>query len=324
MHSTYSQTTHFGTQPIRVLQHNITDQLEKIDSCFLEKLTRLVESKGLDPGIKYSAEEEPIRDDEGSHVANISADGEMELHETYLSYLWCLSFATLTLFEEVNLKPRLKATSNKPSLRHVKNAENLFYYAMSLRTKFSPWDKELPNPKTFCEEDRTYIEKANGLFLWAVVWVLCHEIAHANLGHLAELKAGNYVPKVDAIEQERRADAEALNDVIRIGKSDVAYTTRRAGSIVGLISLLLLSKNPEMERHPDSDDRLKDALGQLNLDPLNHIWGIAAMGLKLWDQYYGAKLYWPDRAATFKELFECLATQISSRKGRADRGNFGC
>jgi len=195
MHSTYSQTTHFGTQPIRVLQHNITDQLEKIDSCFLEKLTRLVESKGLDPGIKYSAEEEPIRDDEGSHVANISADGEMELHETYLSYLWCLSFATLTLFEEVNLKPRLKATSNKPSLRHVKNAENLFYYAMSLRTKFSPWDKELPNPKTFCEEDRTYIEKANGLFLWAVVWVLCHEIAHFKKKGQCQWNLNGFGPK---------------------------------------------------------------------------------------------------------------------------------
>jgi hypothetical protein len=57
---------HIGTQPIRVLQHNITWQFENTTPDFLSRTKKLIQTKGLNPGLQYHVNERSILDDKSS------------------------------------------------------------------------------------------------------------------------------------------------------------------------------------------------------------------------------------------------------------------
>lgn len=55
-----------------------------------------------------------------------------------------------------------------------------------------------------------YIEKANGVFILAMVFILCHEFAHIDLGHL-----DTYIPQADRLLAECEADQLAVRTMLR-------------------------------------------------------------------------------------------------------------
>jgi predicted metal-dependent peptidase len=48
----------------------------------------------------------------------------------------------------------------------------------------------MPNPEEYSTDDVFFIERANGLFVYAMNFILCHEFAHIELNHLERKKQG--------------------------------------------------------------------------------------------------------------------------------------
>lgn len=91
----YNESIYSGIQPIRVLQHNTIHWLEATNSTF-GKLSRiLIAEDKLKSGIEYEISEEPIFSEDKDNIPRIES-GRIILHETFLSYLWCIAYAITT------------------------------------------------------------------------------------------------------------------------------------------------------------------------------------------------------------------------------------
>src|SRR6266571_4333410 len=94
----FNPATHQGSQPVRVLQHNLTLALENANPGFLTELKRLIAEDGLQPGIAYSISDCPILDPEGSGPPSIrSSDKKIELPETFLSFMWGVTYTLVVV-----------------------------------------------------------------------------------------------------------------------------------------------------------------------------------------------------------------------------------
>jgi len=180
---------------------------------------------------------------------------------------------------------------------------------MTLIHKYSRWDTHsLPNPECYPLSELDYIEKSNGVLVYAVDFCLCHELGHVALEHLEPEKMA--VSHFDMKLEEDKADTYAIEQMLRNDLDDNVMATARAGIVMGLSSLLMLSARLTKSRHPDSDDRLRCAMEQLGLSENDDLWGMAAVAIKLWDLHYKRKLLWPSECATFKELFLLLSGEL--------------
>ena len=189
MKKNFYNPTHSGLQPVRVLDHNIIYLFENIYPDFLTELKSAVANKGLQPGLTKYCLEEAIRFsnmDFKSQTPFIGIDKKIVLHETFLSFLWIYCYCVLVVFDEGIQKPLQNKTYNPTNpLPHIANeALKLFDYGLSLIDIFNPWDKNLPNPEEYDDSEAFYIERANSVFLYALNFILCHELGHVILGHI--------------------------------------------------------------------------------------------------------------------------------------------
>jgi hypothetical protein len=187
---------HKGDQPIRVLQHNITHQFETTNPTFIELSKKVIKDNGLEPGIDYFINNDAITNlVDGHSQTPYVKNKKIAIHETFLSYVWCISYSFLVLYDEAVAKPSQNNTAKRELFEidegRIKKAEQLFKYGISIIKTFTPWDKDkLPNPELFESNDAFWIEKANGLFVFAMNFILCHEFAHVEKKHLEKRKAG--------------------------------------------------------------------------------------------------------------------------------------
>ena len=166
-----------GIQPIRVLQHNITYNFENTNPGFLKLSQELVAKNGLNPGIDYCIIEEPIK------TPFVNENKIISIHETFLSYLWINCYSLMVLYDEAVVKPmqnsQLHCNKNIINTDFIKLTEELFQYGKSLIRIYTQWDKnKYPNPEEYSDEEEFYIKKANGIFVYATNFILCHELAH--------------------------------------------------------------------------------------------------------------------------------------------------
>ncbi|NMH26554.1 phage exclusion protein Lit family protein [Flavobacterium silvaticum] len=297
---------HTGEQPIRVLKHNISHRFENIESDFNIKLQDMINSKKLFPGINYHISNRSLLEKQMPYV---DANGVINLHETFMSYVWIMSFSLFVLYEEAVAKPMQKqqgqlniADVNIPLL-HL--TEELFEYGKSLVTSYSIWDKNyFPNPEEYSADDVFYVERTNGLYLYAMTFILCHEFAHVEFEHFAKLN------KVDQKTLETEADKRAIELVLKSkdGQNDKSV---EYGILIGLVSLLFIRKSASGKgSHPDSDERIIKYLETINPDFDEPIWGVACLGIKLWDNQFKHNFDYPKYVNDFKEFFYHLVSQI--------------
>ena len=248
-------------------------------------------------------------------------DATIEIHETFLSYVWGLSYASFVLFdEEINGPHTGKRPEHGKSLGYFSSrAYAVFNHAMALRRDFREWPPHLPNPETFGEEDRHYIEKTNGIFLAAIDFILCHEVAHVSCGHLRTKRQaqsrGHFITSLEEKEFEWEADNWAIARVKRgIRSADRNTTVVGYGAIVGLGGLLFLNRNLTSRSHPDKNDRITNVLSMLSLPDLHNLWGIAATFYLLWDHAFQVGLNFPRDFASYKELVQWTNHQLQPLK----------
>lgn len=317
-----------GTQPVRVLEQNILYWFERKYPEFRSELEQL----GV-TSIKYYCDEMPISNPNGyKQTPHVTDNGQICLHETFLSYLWALSYSIIVIFDEGLNGPKTgKLPSHgKPVGHFLQYGDDVLKYGVSLVKDYKPWPTDLPNPdlKWYKGEDSHFPTKANGIYVAAVDFILCHEVAHVACGHLkkmaeAKLK-GEYLPKYEIKEGEIEADAWALERVIRgIRDPKRPKTTVYFGAIAGLASILFLGTELTSSTHPDTDNRIRTVLERLGGEKIDSLWGIAAAYYMAWSNCYKIGIDWQDEFDTYSDFVDEIERQLLDRKDSEEMRRLG-
>lgn len=311
-------STHNGTQPIRVLQHNIITQFEGTNPSFLELLKEVSEEKKLKPDIGYYINQHEILHKVDNHKQTpfVDENKKIYIHETFLSYVWGISYSLLVLYEEDIAKESQNQISKKIIFeidrKKIAKAYELFNYSKSLITDYTEWDKlNLPNPEDYSNEDKFFVEKANSLFIYAINFILCHEFAHVELDHHNLIKNGNYEPSL-ILRLEKEADERAF-DLILADVSGEFKLTAEIGVLMGLCSLLFFSKFSKEGTHPAPDDRINTLITRLNTSHASAHWGIGVVAFKLWDNQFQQNFDWPNEVNSIKDLYDLIRKEIKKQ-----------
>jgi hypothetical protein len=316
--SHFNGKTHIGYQPIRVLKFNILHRWENIHPAFSQEYHSLMKKHGLKPCVNYDCTERAIFDSAfpgDLAIPFVDGNKEITIQETFLPFVWAMCYSHVVLFEEVNLKPRLNRMSGQKQdidRDAVAGATNLYKYGVSLIRHFTPWDMVLlPNPEEYSESE-FYVEKASGVFTFAMAFILLHELAHIELGH-----QDDYIPKADLLLAESDADRHAIDAMRRGALNPELKINCGIGMLMGFCSLLILKRELSSPNHPDIDERIEKVLRQQNPDDSSSLWGYASMSFRLWDDLYNAakpRIHWPERSDTFKEVFYLILKQLRGYK----------
>ena len=86
--------THNGEQPIRVLKHNLTTRLVERNEEYIKSLQSDFK---LNKNIKYHIANLPLTENQTPYI---DENGTINIHETYLSYVWCVCYFFFVLHEE--------------------------------------------------------------------------------------------------------------------------------------------------------------------------------------------------------------------------------
>jgi hypothetical protein len=309
----FNPATHIGNQPVRVLKWNVAHTLEHVHPAFPHEFEAALKRHGVEPCIAYDYSERAILDpiSHNQLVPFVDEKKQITIQETFLSMVWTMCYSHLALFEEQNSKPILNRLYNQNHIidrAAIRNAANIYEYGASLVRDYKPWDKRnLPNPEEYDPAD-IYIEKANNVFVLAMVFILCHEFAHIDLGHM-----DNYMPEADWPLAESEADDRAVQTMLR-GATDASRKVNYGvGMLLGFCSLLTPQRELETKHHPHLARRIERVLRAQRLDDISPLWGIATMSFKLWNERHNKanpRIQWPQGAENFKELFYLVVGQL--------------
>lgn len=306
---------HLGTQPIRVVHNMLVFMFAMTYPAFKEKLQSMVDSGKLNPQIDMTLAEEPIRTDQRINSPRVSAETrQISLHETFLSYLWCISYSIYILYLEKIDFPTINQAVGYEKYPvnddEIAKAKALFDYGKSLVMYFSSWDKDnLPNPEIYLAEKRDYIEQSNMIYTEAAKFILAHELTHLER-HIELLNDDTPDSQYQAFEEE--ADKLAIEHVIK-GISHMGPIAATNGIVIGLLSMFFFSSTTTGKRHPNIEDRLTSALELMNLNENNPTWGMACVGLELWDAQFDLNFKWLQNPGSHKQQYYNIIEQIKAR-----------
>ncbi len=292
----YLAEVHKGEQPVRVLQHNIIHELENCHDGALEKWLEVITNHGLDNGIDYHISNSPLlAENMLPHVRGT----KISISETFLSYLWCMCYCLIVVADEGMNKT---AQGMTPRPEYLQRAEKLFHYAMSLKKVFSEWDKNLPNPELYDPDQDEYIEKVNGILLYATIFALAHEIGHVALGHTSTEPSAMKDSKQDETAADEYA-AEVLQEASLVSSKRSTVIT---GGITSVSALLLLDEDIESRTHPDADQRIRSVFEVFDLEDENPTWFQACAAYWCWNIAYNKGPRFLDSYDTPRQFFEKL------------------
>jgi len=328
-----------GTQPVRVLDYTVLAWFESKYPDFRSELDDIGKQFGFSRHIKYLCGEVPILGgQEGTLIPYVTIDqGQVTIHETFLSYLWALSYSFLVIFDEKIHGPHTgkEPPHGKPLGYFYPKGDAALNYGLHLISEFVKWPADLPNPETHNSEDGYYVERANGIYVAAVDFILCHELAHIACRHLEKqkqaLRSGRNLTSRAIKTLEHEADKWALDRVLKGVRPPVrSLTTIGFGAIAGLGSLLFLSSHLTSQCHPDANNRIRSVLTALPLDARDNLWGIAAAFYIAWNIRFSVGLDFSGHYATYGKLVQAIDSHLESKKrleskrqGNAGRRNVG-
>lgn len=297
------------TQPVLALNNNIEAWFERKYPEFLQELKETCGNYSNAGKIALLPDEMPMK----CSLPYVKSDGEIVLYETFLSYMWALSYAFMVIFDEKIHGP---VTGRQPD--HGKGlgyfldrGYRVLDHGFRLLGEFQRWSQDIPNPENCNESDKYYVEKANGIYVAAADFVLCHEFAHMACGHFNK-QCGT---PIKTLEQE--ADLRALTWVRKGIGPNRPLTTVGFGAIVALGSLLFLDRRLTSDTHPDRDDRIANMMTCFAIEDQGLLWGIAATFFLLWEKRFNISLDISSEYDTYKELFQDIVCQLQSLKRNA-------
>jgi len=313
MKTSVKTEAHIGEQPIRVLKHNVITRLVERN----EEYIKLLQSDfRLDRNIKYHIANLPLID---RQTPFIDEEGIINLHETYLSYVWIVCYHFFVLHEEILALPdqirQGLPTHKAQNLQLVNDAEELFRYGKSLIINYSSWDKDsLPNPEFFDEqtEEGLYILKTNDLYVEVLNFILYHETAHAEFEHIKQLKQINEkdLKSKEQKNMEIEADSRAIELILSNGRNK---KVSELAIIIGLASMLFFRKSLDRgSKHPNIDTRLENAIRLFSPKEDSSIWTMLALFLKIWDKQFALRLIEQPAYDTYMELYYDLLSQLNN------------
>lgn len=295
-----------GTQPVRVLQNFITAKFENTNASFFESTQKAINDLGLDPGIAFHLNKFPIIQKVDGHIQTpYVKNNKIHLHETFLSYVWCICYSLISMYDLVD--DFNKGSTSKDT--KITEAINVFNYGVYLIKDFIEWDKEeLPNPELYPPENKVTIDRTNIIFLYAINFILCHEFAHI------EYKHTHSEPEI-----EKEADRRAIELMLQ-GRNSKTKGELNGGMLAGLCCLLFFSESTisHGKSHPDVDDRINDLLELLDPDPTDFIWGLAYLAYRFWDYKFSKSYPWPDHYNSPKELYKHFYMLLQEEKLKFD------
>jgi len=314
----FNPSTHEGVLPVRVLQFNMLKWFEEVSPTLLEEVLGEVNYRGLQRGIGYHIAIAPITD-----AAEIDGKKKIHLYENYLQFLWGVSYAITTLFQEGFVKPVKAGTYTGVtdlSDPFVRKAYAVFDASIELFTKCDPSKHyALPNPEKETPLDVKLIRQVNGVFSAASAFILMHEVGHQFFGHLDDLPVtDDYLKDKGQYEDEFAADDYAL-EWLQKGKapSDVLDDTNAMGVIAAMTTFLLM--DPQLtgdDEHPPPHMRMTHALEELGTTDEN-LWACACIGLRLWAAHtkYSFTVPSGDDLHGYKDLFYIVVDKMTDATG---------
>lgn len=288
--------------PLHTITPVILRYLDKASPNYSEELDAAIKYGGLNPVIIYNNAKQPIRD-----IAEITEEHQIIINENYIAFLWCLSFAIITFYNE---RDNGIITFNKN--RKLQEAFAIMDYGYSLKEEWSYWPEDLPNPTNI---ENRYVDEANAITIFAMNYIIAHEIGHHELGHnLADVELNIE----EAQEDEFSADKYAFD--VLIGGYVQGYEAKKhsinLSIIVGLGSILLLENSWKAEvLHPDTDARFTKILQNIqdaNGD-IDEYWTWGLTILYLWNVRYENQIAYfsgdGSAKATYLEFVEHLRSK---------------
>jgi hypothetical protein len=293
--------SNIGNMPVRVLENNILSWFQNITPDFLDDLTHEVEHNNFNNNIFYNIDEVKITD-----VAEISGSKQIVIYENYNQFLWCICYLLIVLYYEVLIYPLKENkytgkidqsnTKIKTAISSFNNAMNLFHRYEN--TSFF----QHPNPENYDEDEKKYVEEANGIYLSTMAFTLLHEFGHQYYGHLDYYPATNKERKKDEIYADDYAFDKMKNKF-----TSQKHDTFKVGIIASICSFIFFDKSLKSDEiHPDPDDRLKILIEQMYLNDDDEIWWIASSAFVVWAKAYSVDLQLPKEVDNFKVIFECV------------------
>ncbi|MDE2999893.1 MAG: phage exclusion protein Lit family protein [Gemmatimonadota bacterium] len=296
------------------------------------EIAKIVNAGGASRIIDYNCDEVPILGTAGRYrTPYITEDGKICIHETFLSYVWALSYSIMVIFDEEFHGPRTgqQPGHGKEIGEFLQFGYDVLEYGLYLRRSYKRWPNSLPNPDPnwYRGDDTYYPQRANGIYVAAVDFILCHELGHAACGHLkkdAEARSkGKFIPSYEIKEGEIEADAWALERVIRgVKHSPENKETVGFGAIAGLACLLFLRKDLTSRTHPDTDSRIRAVLERLGEEKIKNLWGIAATYYVAWSHASSAGLDFGVEFDTYGDFVDHIERQLSEIKFCEEKRRF--
>ncbi|MFA6200044.1 MAG: hypothetical protein WC679_06550 [Bacteroidales bacterium] len=298
--------------PVMSLNHQIIEKLEKLDSIgiknLIEKgLNKTITFTEFQESIKNPAEIKKEISDENHSIDSIF------LSAAYCQFLWTISYVALNVYDCNNVNDELKNNPTyKDDLINEREHANKIIVNISSKelkekcleviNKVDHIYKYIDKDKVFNECHDVFIEgmkltdknntkidikryyeltsvftkgneKVNGIYLYAVLFVLIHEIQHFSLEHLES-----------TIDNEFEADSASFWTLF----SDVEEnekTTANIGVLVGLCSLIFINDLDGGGTHPDNDDRIMEVLKNI-IEENPHYTGLVTTIFNMWAYYY--------------------------------------
>lgn len=268
--------------PVKSLEHNIVSEFEKLASQNGCELRDAVDKKLIHPEIEYRIDTNPPRGPYFDHVSRTIC-----IQDSYLAFLWAYVYSQFVIYEvgvQLPLTQGINTGVIEFDTELLRRAKALEFWALRFAETYTAWDENvLPNPRSPAQggsEEKTYIEKANAVFLKAVVFLLFHEYAHAIFHHVPS-GTDSYL-----LDQEREADNFALDQVVFTCTSDKEKQIAGLSLVLLCTSSLFLVKEARsiwQRRHPDLHERVRHAISELDLqseESKYYLYTLASISLK--------------------------------------------
>lgn len=290
----FTQQSHPGNFPVRVLANNIIAHFETVRDNTLTSLQASVLKGKVKPGIKWRIAQEPAK----TPYAHCGTT-EIHLQETFVGFVWAMTYSVWVIYEE-GIQKRLLSNTFTGKIEYntplLQRAKQLFDWAVTLKDNYSNWDLTLPNPEqhnTVTEE--WYAERVNGIFQDIIVYDLFHEYAHLVNDHCHALEDLLGRPSHSLTEEditlwkqtENEADIVAFDSIIDSTSQSQDYKLHKGIAVVLAHSLMLFvlrnPKNVKQVVHPDVDNRILNSITRLGLEKpedQDYIWYLGSLCCK--------------------------------------------
>lgn len=326
MNQIFDKESFPGNMPIRVLRHNIVAHFKTLKKPIISSIKESTSKGKIEGGICIIVQKEALK--------TPKADFEKKtiiLHENFIAYLWALSYSLVTIFEKSVQIPFNQGKISEVlqfNTEELKQANALFNWAITLNTKYSDWDLNLPNPeKTLNEKAAEKAGWINSIFLDALTYIILHEMAHLINGHknviidIIKTPSESLSEKqiTTFIELEKEADCFAFENIIEGKSGHQKFTCGVSIVLSHIISLFHLKKPKSIKqlKHPDLDNRILNSINKLELEneeQKEYIWGFSYICSILFFGIHEINREASLKSSSFKELFFSLLEKFDEIK----------